>query len=187
MPTNQDPYAPPAAELIKQDGDIALAVAIREKHISHDASVKSIGMLYFMGAAVMLILSMGMMFALFQPEMAMDGSLIGLFIFYIIFGVAAIFLGRGLRTLRRWVKVPVGFISAIGLLGFPVGTLINGFVLYLIFSSKGKMVLSDEYQEIVRKTPDIKYQTSIIVWISLFILLALIALAIVVPPNQPVN
>ncbi|MCP4042085.1 MAG: hypothetical protein GY731_09060 [Gammaproteobacteria bacterium] len=43
------------------------------------------------------------------------------------------------------------------------------------------MVLSDEYQEIVRKTPDIKYQTSIIVWIFLFILLAFIALAIVVP------
>ena len=40
------------------------------------------------------------------------------------------------------------------------------------------MVFSDEYRSIIDQTPHIKYKTSIIVWIFLFILLALIGFGI---------
>jgi len=40
------------------------------------------------------------------------------------------------------------------------------------------MVFSEEYREVIAQTPHIKYKTSTIVWILLFILLAFIALGI---------
>ena len=52
---------------------------------------------------------------------------------------------------------------------------INGCVLYLIFSAKGKMVFSDEYRAVIEQTPDIKYRTSVIVWIVLGLILVIIA------------
>ena len=41
------------------------------------------------------------------------------------------------------------------------------------------MVYSPQYKEIVQATPHIRYKTSIIVWILLFILLGLIAFGII--------
>jgi hypothetical protein len=49
--------------------------------------------------------------------------------FYLVLGLAAILVGSGLRQLRRWTVIPVGLLSGIGLLGFPIGTLINGYIL----------------------------------------------------------
>ncbi len=88
-------------------------------------------------------------------------------------------VGVGLRRLRGWTKIPVGVLSGLGLLSFPIGTLINGYILYLVFSEKGSRVFSPEYQEIIRQTPHIKYQTSIIVKILAGILLFVIAMIIV--------
>ena len=52
-------------------------------------------------------------------------------------------------------------------------------VLYLIFSKKGAMVFSDEYKEIIRQTPEMKYRTSIVVWIFLGLLVLLIVVGII--------
>jgi hypothetical protein len=60
--------------------------------------------------------------------------------------------------------------GAIGLLGFPVGTLIAGYLLYLLWSEKGNVVFSPRYQRVMQATPHIKYKTSIIVWIFLGLL-----------------
>ena len=80
--------------------------------------------------------------------------------------------------MKKWARIPTGILSGIGLLAFPIGTLINAYVLYLIFSAKGKMVFSDEYRAVIEQTPHIKYRTSIIVWIVLGLLLLLIAFGI---------
>jgi hypothetical protein len=70
-------------------------------------------------------------------------------------------------------------ISAIGLLSFPCVTLVSACLLYLFFSHKDEMVLSDRYEEIIQGTPHIKYKTLIIVWIFLFILIGVILAAII--------
>lgn len=66
----------------------------------------------------------------------------------------------------------------IGLSSIPVGTLINGYILFLIFGKKGKLVFSERYQEIIAATPHIKHRTSKAVWIVLGIVLAVIVLGI---------
>ena len=86
--------------------------------------------------------------------------------------------GFHLRRLRPLARIPVGIISALGLLAIPLGTLINGYILYLLFSKKGRFILSPEYQAIVAATPEIKYRTSIVIWILLGLVLVFIVGAI---------
>jgi hypothetical protein len=69
-------------------------------------------------------------------------------------------------------------LSEVGLLGFPIGTLINGYILYLLLSKKGRKVFSDEYRQIVSLTPHIKYRTSIVVCILLGLIVLMVAAAI---------
>ena len=83
-------------------------------------------------------------------------------------------IGVMIRKLKRGSRIGVGIISGIGVLGFPIGTLINGYILYLFFSQKGNYILTPEYAEIVRQTPHIKHKTSIIIWIFVGLLVLLI-------------
>jgi hypothetical protein len=88
-------------------------------------------------------------------------------------------VGTGLRRLKRWARIPVGILSGIGLIGFPLGTIINAYILYLVFGKKGVTVFSDEYRLVIEQTPHIKYKTSIVVWIFLGLVLLLIVAGLV--------
>ena len=68
-----------------------------------------------------------------------------------------------------------------GLIGFPVGTLINAYILYVVFCEQGRMVFSDDYHEIIRRTPHIRCRGSILVWILLTITISLMAVALGAP------
>jgi hypothetical protein len=155
------------------------AEQIRKEHINHEASVKSVGVLYFLGATVLLLAGIGLLTASSRPSSAGGGGLMAV-LFLGLSGVQ-IWAGIGLRRLKPWARIPSGILSGLGLLGFPLGTLINGYILYLLFSRKGATVFSDEYKRVIEETPQIKYRTSIVVWIFLAIILALVGLAIVVP------
>jgi hypothetical protein len=70
-------------------------------------------------------------------------------------------------------------LSGVGLLGFPVGTLINGYILFLLFGRKGKTVFSEEYQVVIEQTPHIKYRTPLVVWILLGLVLFVIGAGLI--------
>jgi GYF domain 2 len=143
------------------------AEQIRLEHIKHEASVKSVGFLYFLSAAILILIgSLGVA--------SSGGRGMALVLFFLVIGVAQIWVGIGLRGLKSWARVPTGILSGLGLLGFPLGTLINGYILYLVFSKKGATVFSEDYKQIIEQTPHIKYKTSIVVWILLILLLVLI-------------
>ncbi len=149
--------------------------AIRQEHIKHEASVKSVGFLYLLGAVLLVLFGIGMIAAGVASTRDMGISAgVGLFLFFI--GALQGWTGLGLRKLRPWARIPTGIFSGLGLLGFPLGTLINGYILYLVFSKKGSMVFSPEYQRVIAETPHIKYRTSIVVWILLGLLLLIIAI-----------
>jgi hypothetical protein len=52
------------------------------------------------------------------------------------------------------------------------------YILYLLFSKKGATVFSEEYQRVIAATPEIKYRTSIVIWILLALLLLLIGVGL---------
>jgi hypothetical protein len=180
MSSNANPYAPPVARV----ADVSNAAdsqseAIRQEHIKHEASVRSVGLLYLLGGLLASIAAIGMLAAAFFSERS--GLLLGLSAIYLAIGALSLFAGKGLRDLQPWARTTSIVLSSIGLLGFPVGTLINGYILYLMLSAKGKRIFSEDYADIIAATPHIKYKTSIIVWIVLGILIAAIAAAILLP------
>jgi hypothetical protein len=102
--------------------------------------------------------------------------------FYLGLGILQGATAMGIRKLQNWARYVAVVFSVIGLLGFPIGTIISAYFLYLLLSQKGTMVFSDEYKEIIAATPHLKYKTSIIVIILLILLVVILvfgALALV--------
>ena len=178
MENEANPYAPPVADVDGGGDDMSRAEETRKEFLKHEAAVRSVGVLYYIAAIIWILGTIG--FAL-SGEGSDGMTAVSVIIVFFGFGVGAAAVGRGLRRLRRWVKIPVGILSGLGLLGFPIGTLINGYILYLVFGKKGTMVFSDDYHEIIDKTPHIRYRTSVLVWIFLGLILLLIVAAVVIP------
>lgn len=144
---------------------------LRTEHISHEASAKSIGTLYFLAAILVSVAGA----VLFTGSNPVDiGGLLILVLTACFLLAVAIGLWR-LQTWARWIAVVLAFP---GLLAVPLGTLINGYILYLLLTAKGSMIFSKEYRKIIEATPHIKYQSSKIVLALLVLLLTVLLLAI---------
>jgi hypothetical protein len=169
---DENPYAATAVGSGFEDPtDMSDVARVRRAHIGHEASIRSIGLLYYIGSAICLAVGFPFLFA--ARTRADVITSVG-FVFPV--GVALIVLGFGLRGLRPWVRPFTILASVIGLMGLPVGTLISAYVLYLMLSAKGRLVLSPHYEDIVKSTPQITYRTSMIVWIFLGLLLVVLAM-----------
>ncbi|MCG8459856.1 MAG: hypothetical protein MI919_26550 [Holophagales bacterium] len=169
-----NPYAPPAADLSPGVG--SEAEEVRRRLLSHEASIRAIGTLYLIGFWFLLFASVGTLAVVIAEP---TGELMLVASFYALFAMINRFLGKGLRNLDPKVRTGVTILSVIGLLGFPLGTLISAYVLWLIHSEKGKQVLSEGYRQIVEMTPHIRYKTPVwIVVLGLF-LLGLLIFAVV--------
>ncbi len=151
---------------------------IRQEHIRHEASVKSIGFLYLIGAVFMIVIGLGNLAGASMPA---PSSRRGLFLGSVLLAFAAlqIAMGLGLRRLKPWTRTAAGVFSALGLLAIPLGTIINAYILYLLFSQKGKVVFSEAYQQVIAQTPQVRYRTSLVLWIALILLLLLLVIAVV--------
>ena len=190
---SENPYQPPQiVDIFSPEEDTALA--IRQAHINHEASVRSIGFLYYLGAIALTIATLGSLIELvgILADHADVRAMANVSIPLGIFGVLAIIqwvTARGIRTLRPRGRIMGVILSAIGLLAFPIGTLINGYILYLLLAKKGKTVFSPGYKEIITATPQVKCKTSRTVWIVLGILLVVVAgillFAFFMPASSP--
>lgn len=154
-----------------QEGGSSTDESIRNDHLRHEASLQSAGILYFLGGGLFLVLALALFFA------GGDGWMGG--VFFLLIAIGTIWTAVNLRKLKPSARVPVGLISGFGLLWIPIGTLIHGYILHLVFSKKGTFIMSEEYQGIRERTPHIKYRSSPLVVILLVILLGMISLGIV--------
>jgi len=168
-----NPYAPPSARVDDIPVD-ANAEAIRREHINHEASIKAVGLLYYLGGVLVTFAALASLFAATgQHVTAVLRAVL------LVLGVAQVFAGWGVRALEPWGRILGAIVSVVGLLSFPVGTVINGYILYLYFSKKGRTIFSPQYKDVIAATPHIKYRTSIIVWILVAVLLAVVGLVVV--------
>lgn len=156
------------------------AERIRQEYLKHEASVRSVGVLYYLGGAFLTVMGC-VAVAAGAGGGALGLSGVGIGAIYLLLGVAQIWTGSGLRRLKSWARLPTGILSGLGLLAIPIGTLINAYILYLLFSQKGKMIFSEEYRDVVAQTPHIKYRTSILVWILLGLVIVGLLAAILLP------
>lgn len=159
------------------------AVAVREAHIKHEASVKSVGILYYLGGIGLLLSLVAVAPESFSDELGTsEGVVIGVLVGLLVLQFV---VGWGLRRLKPWARIGGAVVSGLSLLNFPVGTLIGAYCLYLFFSAKGGVVFSPAYQEIIAQTPEVKYRTSKLMKVLIVILLVLVVvilgLAFLVP------
>lgn len=145
---------------------------IRNEHIKHEASIRSVRILYYLPALGLTFGGIGMSYGGDRQVLAVGAA-------FLAIGVLCLFVAHGIGKLRRWTRIPVGILSGIGVLNIPFGTLINGYILWLFFSKKGTMVFSDEYQGIIERTPHIKYKTPVLVIIFGVLIIALLAGALI--------
>lgn len=180
-----NPYAPTTdvSEIFGGNDDEQM----RRQYLSHEASVRSLGVLYLIPAVLLLVLAIGMavfgVISLFTGRFDEDViPLVGVGVGYGLLGALYFYTGLGLRRLSKPARVIASIFSALGLLAIPFGTLISAYFLYLLLSQKGKVVFSTEYKRVIEKTPHIKYKTSlltkIVLGIFLFLILALIIAAV---------
>ena len=185
MPATINPYAPPKAAVEDVVAFSGEAEEIRREHIQREAAIRSIGILYYIGGVALCVVALA----------ALAGSNAGLVgmgvkgkaplgfmgVFLLAFAVGALFVGRGLRKLRPWARIASIVMSILGLLNPPTGTLVNIYILYLLFSEKGRRIFESDYPEIVAATPDVKARTSIVVWVFVGLLVVALLAAVLVP------
>lgn len=180
----QNPYAAPLSSSAQSEPVESEIERTRNEYLSHEASVRAIGLLYLLGGgiwAIYCVIGLVALLGVIIGGVAGPGEL-GFLLFIAVIVVGAtwlqIWIGLGLRRLNPSVRTPATVLSVVGLLGVPIGTIISAYVLWLLQSAKGKVVFSNEYQEIIRQTPHIRYKTSIIVWIFLGLLVVVVGLAV---------
>lgn len=171
MSSAVNPYAAPAAPVDDVPANPE-AEAIRRAHISHEASIKAVGFLYYLGG---VLVTLGGVASLLGASSEPSGAAIALLL--ILVGIGQLFAGWGVRALRSWGRIVGCVVSVIGLIGFPIGTLISAYILYLLLSKKGRTVFTPGYQDVIAATPHVKYRTSIVVWIFLALIVGLIMFA----------
>jgi hypothetical protein len=173
-----NPFQAPVTLFEEVESSDSPVEATRRKYLSHETSVKSVGALCLLGGLFGLFTAF-MLVTVSPGGAAADASVLVLPGFVFAMAILQLVTAYGLQKLQPWARIVTGIFSAIGLTGFPVGTLICGYILYLLFSAKGAMVFSYEYRQVIAQTPHIKYKTSPVLWIALIILLGLIGLAVI--------
>ncbi|MFM7517944.1 MAG: hypothetical protein ACKO3V_13460 [Pirellula sp.] len=192
---SDNPYTPSGSAYgnINPDTNVDMSQAelIRTSHLSHEANIQSLGCLYLLGGiggaisgVAYVAIGIGMLCNLIpamedQPQMdaTVAGVMqIGIGVVTLAMSFLQLYAGRTMQTLNASGKIAAIIVSVFSLFGCPC---IGIFALYLLLSSKGEMIYSPQYKEIVQATPHIRYKTSIVVWILLFILLGLVAFGII--------
>lgn len=176
MVDSENPYASPLADISMSASPFAAedVETVRQTYLKHEASVRSVGTLYYIGGAMLGFVALAMLIqtVTFSTMRSADvGMLLVLGLFYVGLAVLSFILGAGLRRLDARVRIPTIVLSAIGLLWVPIGTIINGYILYLLSCAKGKMVFSPYYHSVMAQTPHLKYRTSLLTWILLIFLI----------------
>ncbi len=174
---DNNPYASPQSQVLEAQ---TASEDTRKLHLNYEANVKALGSLYYLYFSIFAFAFILALLGDVEPALSEGLPLSqGMWIASLAFLSVGFFLfARGLRTFKPWSRIVAIVLSVLGLLAFPLGTLINLAVLYLLLSRKGSFVFTAEYQAVIADTPQIKYKTSIIVWIFVG-LLALILLLII--------
>ncbi|MCO4773486.1 MAG: hypothetical protein KDA24_25865 [Deltaproteobacteria bacterium] len=169
--STQDPYAPPSAAV--DDAGLSGAnpeqwEAIRREHLSAESNLKGFGSLWLLGAVGSGFAAVVAFTVATDEYGPMMGGILA------VVGAIYAYGGLGLRRLDPKVKIPVTLLAGFGLLSFPIGTLINGYLLYLLHGPKGKVIFTERYRAIIDATPHVKYTTSPVAWAALAILILLV-------------
>lgn len=168
-----NPYCPPTAKLTDETSITARAEEVRLLMLRHEMGVKSVGALIIFGALIVMVPT------IYFGVWVGSRTLVSMAVATAIAAVAA-GLGYGVRTLQAWARIPGAIASALGMVLFPFGTIINGYFVYLLLCKKGKFAFSEEYAHVRSLTPEVKYRP-VAATVALVAFFLIVGVAILVP------
>ena len=145
------------------------AAQVRHEHLNRETSVRAIGSLFYLGTLVLIL------FATFTVRSSFplpdDGRPVttklfefGILGLVVLFAVVQGWVAHGLRTLNGSVRLWAVVLSALGLINFPVGTVINFYFIYVLVSELGRFVMTPQYAAVRAATPHLHSTTPIWLW-----------------------
>lgn len=139
---------------------------MRQYYRNAETNVRLVGGLYYLSGAIFVI---GGALTLQQSQKEIHPTDVEKITPFVCFAIAVLYfwMGRQLRTLNSAGVIPATIVACLGMLKFPVGTVVNGVVLYVLHCSKGHEVFSEEYHGIVERTPKMNRRTGLLTWIAL--------------------
>lgn len=169
-----NPYAPP--QVTELSAPVSGMEAVRREHLRVERTAKSAGMLYYLVGFILLLVGGGGLLSVMASTQAGNSvdAAVGAAVF-LVFGVVIAIAAYGLRRLRGWARWIAVVVSAFGLLGFPIGTIISAVILVNLLGPKANLVFSPAYQDIIAATPHVKMKTSMAMKVVLVILLLILA------------
>jgi hypothetical protein len=172
--------------------------AIRKKYLGHEASVKTTGSLFMIGAILWVAASVVSLMAaagvrepsgVLADEQISPNAMAWQGTFMLAIGLLYLAVAIGLYKLRSWAQWVTALIVSLGLFYLLVvdrsqyrdarllteGS-ISVYILYIVLSPKGGVVFSPEYKEAIARTPHIKYRVSPLTKYILTLVVTLVAL-----------
>ncbi len=157
-----------------------MAQETRARLIRHEASLRSFGSLFILGGLLGLggTAVAGLALLVEGPAAGVGEAAVlgGLGFVYALLSGGQLWTGLALRRLQRKARVPATLLAGLSLFSLGIGTLIGGYLLYLLWSEKGKEVLSPAYAEVRAATPEMRPGTSALAWGVLVLLLLFVLL-----------
>ncbi len=172
-----NPYQAPAT--IEDDSalDESDPESMRRKFLAHEGTIRGVGFIYLFFGAVCITPIVALVIGAVSVGQ-IRGSLAMPVLLIVIVGGCMFALGWGIDRLQKWSR-PVSFIAIMIATVFfiPVAP-VSLYIMYLLFSDRGRVVFSDEYRAVVKQTPHIRPGRNGLLWILLLAFLTMILLAI---------
>lgn len=109
-----------------------------------DTHIKVLGFLYIIAGAILIVLGLlflGIIGAVSASQhMFSMGGVIGTAVaaFFVILSIPSIIAGVGLLKRREWARILTIVLGVLHLFGFPVGTALGIYTLYVLFNDQTK-------------------------------------------------
>lgn len=167
-----NPYAAPQSQVLQATSQDEL---IRQEHINTEASIKSVGLLYYIAMVVLIAAGVSLIVSI-KPDKAGTALIPGGLM--VLLGISVGFLAYGLRRLQSWARIPTIILSSIalifGLINLSAGIIIHIYILVKMLGKQGRFVMTPEYQRIIAATPHVKRKTSIVALVLLALLIIIL-------------
>lgn len=128
--------------------------ALRAAHLHHETILVTMGRLYYAAGACLLLA--GITIAVLRQ----NGEGLRIASVFAMLAAGHAFAGHLLRRLDARARFSASVMAVVALFAVPIGTVLGGYVLYLVHSAKGRKILSPEYRAVVARTPEYKCRVS---------------------------
>ncbi|MDF3056554.1 MAG: hypothetical protein K0R17_769 [Rariglobus sp.] len=155
---------------------------IRQTYFKHEGALIAAGQLYYLIALGLLLASLsGIFIRQWHGVLSWPDTFWVAGVFIILAGLYAL-VGYGFRRLAPWSRYGAGAlamlclssviinpsvqhplvlsVALIRMFALPIGIVITLYAAYLTLFAKGTMILSSEYRQVIRDTPEVQYTFS---------------------------